>query len=114
MRNKSDLYKSEQIKISNKIIEILELDENEQIILYHLDHDKIKTDRIMALIPDIRKYFSFSSIAGVEYPDKFKRPWMSIIRHITKLTHSMTRKNKHLYINGDDITTQLYTFIRLR
>ncbi len=55
MRNKSDLYKSEQIKISNKIIEILELDENEQIILYHLDHDKIKTDRIMALIPDIRK-----------------------------------------------------------
>lgn len=113
MRNKSELFKKEQHQISLKIIEILQLDNNNQITLYHLDNDTNKTQKIMDLIPDIRKYFSFSSIAGVEYPNKFKRPWMSIIRHITKLTHLMSRKNKHLYINGADITTQLFTFTKI-
>jgi hypothetical protein len=112
MRNKSELFKKEQHQISLKIIEILQLDNNNQITLYHLDNDTNKTQKIMNLIPDIRKYFSFSSISGVEYPNKFKRPWMSIIRHITKLTHTMSRKDKHLFINGDDIRTQLFTFTK--
>jgi len=113
MRNKSDLFKKEQYQLSLKIINILQLDENNQITLYHLENDNDRIKKILDLIPDIRKYFSFSSIAGVEYPDKFKRPWMSIIRHITKLTHLMTRKDKHLYINGNDIRTQLYTFTKI-
>ena len=61
MKLKSILYKKEQDEIINKIIDILVLDNNNSIILYELDNDKIKQDKILELIPDIRKYFSFTS-----------------------------------------------------
>jgi len=113
MRNKSDLYKKEQIKFSIKIIEILELDEKGQIILYYLDNDKIKTDKIMSLIPDLRKYFAFKNINGIENPTILKRPWLSIIRRITKLTHTMSYKDKHLTINEKTIRSRIYTFNKI-
>ena len=30
----------------------------------------------MELIPDLRKYFSFSSVHGLENPEKMKKPWL--------------------------------------
>ena len=60
MKLKSELYKEEQENILNKIINILELDDNNSIILYNLDNDKIKQDKILELIPEIRKFFSFT------------------------------------------------------
>lgn len=110
MRYKSELYKKEQINLSNKIINILELDENGQIILYHLDNDKNKTDKIMALTPELRKYFAYENVVGLARPEVVKRPWLSIIRHITKLTYSMNSKDKQLSINGKMIRTKIYTF----
>ena len=59
MKLKSELYKKEQEDITDKIINILELDNN-SILLYNLDSDKIKQDKILELIPDIRKYYSFT------------------------------------------------------
>lgn len=113
MRSKSELYKKEQMQIANKIIDILNLDENNQIVLYHLENDHEKVKQIMDLIPDIRKYFCFGTIAGVECPSNLKRPWMSIIRQITKLTHSLTYKDKQLTINGRKIRTHVFTFTKL-
>jgi len=110
MRLKSELYKKEQIKLSNKIIEILELDENAQIILYYLDNDVEKQNKILKLIPELRKYFSFGFIRGIESPDVLKRPWLSIIRQITKLTHAYNSKDKHLTIDEKQIRTKIYTF----
>jgi hypothetical protein len=46
MKLKSILYKKEQDEIINKIIDILVLDNNNSIILYELDNDKIKQDNI--------------------------------------------------------------------
>ena len=40
---------------------------------------------ILELIPDIRKYYSFSSIIGVSEPEKAKKPYMSIIRQVCKI-----------------------------
>lgn len=113
MRNKDELYKKEQLRLSNKIIDILKLDENNQITLYQLENDSDKIKQIMDLIPDIRKYFSFSDIAGVERPEILKRPWMSIIRQVTKLTHTISRKDKQMTSNGIRIRTQLFTFTKL-
>ena len=62
MKLKSILYKKEQDEIINKIIDILVLDNNNSIILYELDNDKIKQDKILELIPDIRKYFKSSRV----------------------------------------------------
>lgn len=107
---KSELYKNEQNKLSNQIIDILELDENNQIILYHLDNDNDKINKIMNLIPELRKYFSFSLINGLERTETTKRPWLSIIRQITKTTHNMTYKDKQLTTNGKIIRSKIYTF----
>ena len=41
MKLKRELYKKEQEEITNKIINILELNDN-SILLYYLDNDKTK------------------------------------------------------------------------
>jgi hypothetical protein len=114
MRLKSEMYKKEQILLSNKIIDILELDHNGQIILYNLDNDIDKQKKIMDLIPELRKYFSFGFIRGIESPDVLKRPWLSIIRQITKITHTFTYKDKQITQNNTKIRTRIYTFSKLK
>ena len=93
MKLKSELYKKEQ-EITDKIINILELNDN-SILLYNLDNDKTKQDKLLELIPDIRKYYSFTSSIGASEPEKAKRPYVSIIRQFTKkrkLIKSFRRK----------------------
>jgi len=41
-------------------------------------------NKILELIPNIRKYFSFTSIIGASEPGKTKRPYLFIIRQLTK------------------------------
>lgn len=57
---KDFIIKKEQEDICDKIINILELDDNNSFILYNLDKDDDKQQQILDLIPKIRKYFSFS------------------------------------------------------
>lgn len=111
MKHKSKLYKIQQLELANKIIKILDLDKNNQILLYELDNDKEKTTEILKLIPELRKYFSFGTIRGIENPTALKRPWMSIIRQITKLTHIISIKDKKIIVGDKIIRTKLYTFI---
>lgn len=46
MKLKSILYKKEQDELVDKIINILELNNENSIILYNLDNDKLKQDKI--------------------------------------------------------------------
>ena len=57
MKLKSILYKKEQDELVYKIINILDLDNENSIILYNLDNDKIKQDKILKLISEIRNIF---------------------------------------------------------
>ena len=102
MRLKRELYKKEQEEICDKIIEILDLSETNTITLYELDNDKEKQEKIIELIPDIRKYFSFNSIKAVGEPQKIKRPWLSIIKQITKLKYTITTNDHRIKI-GDQV-----------
>ena len=112
MKLKSILYKKEQDEIINKIIDILVLDNNNSIILYELDNDKIKQDKILELIPDIRKYFSFTSVIGASEPDKAKRPYLSIIRQLTKSKYNMLSCDYRIKEEEkEDIRTKKYLFI---
>ena len=61
---KSILYKKEQEKLCDKIIELVQLDNQNCITLYELDNNKEKQDKIMELIPELRKYFSYEKIRG--------------------------------------------------
>lgn len=89
MRHKNKLYQKEQNDIMNKIINILQLDKENSILLYDLDNDESKKQKIMDLIPDIRKYFTYDCIPGVRNPEQTKRAYLSIIRQITKLGYAM-------------------------
>ena len=111
MRHKSILYKKEQDEICDKIITILNLDSDNSFILKNLDNDIDKQKQILDLIPDIRKYFSFSTIIGASEPEKAKRPYMSIIRQICKLKYNVIPKNYMLRKpNEKEIKTMKYFF----
>jgi hypothetical protein len=110
MKLKSILYKKEQDEIINEIINILKLDDENSIILYNLDNDKEKQEKILKLIPNIRKYFSFSMIIGASEPTKAKRPYLSIIRQLTKSKYNMTSCDIRIKKDEIEIRTRIYYF----
>jgi len=114
MKLKSLLYKQEQDKIINKIIDILELDNENSIILYNLDNDKDKQNKILELIQEIRKYYSFSTIIGASEPTKAKRPYLSIIKQITKSKYKINSYDYRIkQEDKEDIRTKKYIFTQL-
>ena len=50
----------------------------------------------MELIPEIRKYYSFNGIKAVGEPNKIKRSWLSIIKHLIKLKYNIVSLDYHL------------------
>ena len=114
MRNKSDLYEQQQNDIIDKIINILNLDDTGSITLYDLEKDEDKTNAIMKLLPEIRTYFAFGQIMGAKDPDKVKRPWLSIIKMITKSKYRLFRDDLRIP-QGEDgiIRTKKYTFLKI-
>ena len=94
-----------------QIINVLELDDESSIILYNLDNDKTKQDKILELIPEIRKYYSFSTIIGASEPTKAKRPYLSIIRQLTKRKYKLNSYDYRIKQDGkEDIRTKKYIF----
>lgn len=70
--------------------------------------------KIIELIPDIRKYFSFNSIKAVGEPHRIKRPWLSIIKQITKLKYTITVKDHRIKVGDKVLRTILYIIVPLR
>ncbi len=110
MRLKSELYKKEQEEIVDKIAKILDLENKTEYTLYELDQNEEIQKKIMELIPEIRKYFSFNGIKAVGEPNKIKRPWLSIIKHLIKKKYNMVSLDYHFTEDGNHIRTQKYCF----
>jgi hypothetical protein len=110
MRLKSELYKKEQEEIVNKIVNILDLENKTEYTLYELDKNEEIQKKIMALIPEIRKWFSFNSMKAVGEPNKIKRPWLSIIKHLIKPKYIII--TSFSYITKDKSQTQKYLFVK--
>jgi hypothetical protein len=115
MRLKSELYKKEQEEIVDKIITILDLENNNVINLCDLDSGINKQKQIMELIPEIRKYYSFNGIKAVGEPNKIKRPWLSIIKHLTKEKYNLASKEYRFFDGKENkyLRTQKYIFTKL-
>jgi hypothetical protein len=111
MRCKSELYQKEQTEIINNIINILELHKKNIFTLYEFDNDKDTINKILELIPNIRKYFNVTCIVGARYPEKIKRPYLSIIKHLLKNKYIIKSLGYTLKINDKYIRTTKYTFI---
>ena len=111
MRTKKKVYKKEQDEIIHKIISIVGIEDNKQITLYELDNYIKKQKEIMNLIPDIRKYFSFNNLKAVGEPERIKRPWLSIIKQLTKKQYTLHKKDYRIYQkDGCIIRTIIYKF----
>jgi hypothetical protein len=113
MRLKSELYKNEQNEIIDKIIAILDLENKNTYTLYDLDNHLEIQNKIMELIPEIRKWFSFNNMKSVGEPEKIKRPWLSIIKNLIKTKYSIKSKSYHFKNKEKWIMTQQYFFTKL-
>ena len=92
MRLKSELYKKEQEEIVDKIITILDLENKTEYTLYELDKNEEIQKKIMELIPEIRKYYSFNGIKAVGEPTKI-RSTFSGISASTKTSTDFIKEN---------------------
>ena len=111
MRLKSELYKKEQDEIIDKICKILDLENKNTYTLYEFDNNKEIQEKIMELIPEIRKWFSFNNMKAVGEPEKRKRPWLSIIKQLTKEKYLLESKAFRIIENNKEIRTYQYTFM---
>jgi hypothetical protein len=111
MNLKSILYRQEQEEIIERIIYILHLDNNKSISLYGLDNDIEKQNKIMDMIPEIRKFFSFSTIIGASEPHRAKRPYLSIIKQLCKKKYDISVQDCRIKVDGKDVRSKRYVFV---
>ena len=112
MRLKNELYDDEQSKIKKELIDILELNNKNGFILYQIDHDEELKSKIMGLLPKIRTFYSMSKITAISTPERIKRPYISIIRHMLKNEYDILSTEHTLRINDKTIRTKRYVFIK--
>ena len=112
MRLKNELYDDEQSKIKKELIDILELNNKNGFILYQIEHDEELKSKIMGLLPKIRTFYSMSKITAISTPERIKRPYISIIRHILKNDYDILSAEHTLRIDEKIIRTKRYVFIK--
>jgi hypothetical protein len=87
---KEHKYKKEQEELLNKLLLILNYNNDYTFYLYDLDNKIELQESIISLSDDIKKYYPASSCIGIN-GQNCKRPYLSIIRYIMKYN------NKELY-----------------
>jgi len=80
----SEKFINEREEICNKIIFILNLDDNGCILLSELDLDIDKQNKIIELKDNIKNYFAVSTISSFKPNFQCKRPYLNIIRSILR------------------------------
>ena len=70
-------------------------------------------NKILVLIPEIRKWFSFNNIKAVGEPNKIKRPWFSIIKFFLKNKYNIQGKDYQFTKDGIHIRTKKYFFEKI-
>ena len=80
----SEKFPIEREEICDKIISILDLDENKSFLLCELDNDIEKQNKILEMKEDIQKYFSVSCISSFRPNFDCKRPYLNIVRSILR------------------------------
>ena len=104
-------YKDKKNQIINKIIDILELNNN-AFYLYDIENDENKQHKLLDLINDINSYFSMNNMKSIKDIDKVKRPYMSIVRNILKKKYDILPTNKTIERNNNKIISVMYTLIQ--
>jgi len=90
----SEKYQTEREDICTKLINILELGEDNTFLLCDLDNDIEKQNKILGMKEEIQKCFACSTISSFKPNFECKRPYLNIIR-------SILRKQNYNIENGD-------------
>ena len=90
----SEKYPKEREDICNRLLEILDLKEDNTFLLCDLDEDTLKQEKILAMKEEIQKYFACSEISSFKPNFECKRPYLNIIRGIL-------RKQNYNFTNSD-------------
>lgn len=80
----SEKYINEREQICNKIINILNLDDEKCFILSNIDEDINKQNEILELKDNIKKVFAVSTISSFKPNFQCKRPYLNIVRSILR------------------------------
>ena len=80
---KEHKYKKEQEDLLNKLLLILNYNNDYTFYLYDLDNKIELQESIISLSDDIKKYYPASSCIGIN-GQNCKRPYLSIIKYILK------------------------------
>jgi len=105
---KDDKYKKEQKETIDKLLKILDVGDTKSFVLYEVEHNKDKIDKINKLTEDIKKYFPCKNIGGAKEPEKFTRPWLSVIRQVLKRKYKVITGDYTVKENGKRIRTRIY------
>lgn len=105
-RKKSEKYPEEQARLKAKVIELTGFDDQMSFTLLDIDDNKPKQDEFMALLPELKKYFSLSSITNIHNPQVAVRPWLSIIKHVLKEDYEIF--NKHVVVDGKHTSRYIF------
>ena len=95
----SEKFQKEREDVCDKIINILNLTEDNTFLLCDLDNDIEKQNKILELKEEIKKYFACSTISSFKPNFECKRPYLNIVRSILK-------KQNYTFI-GNDYTIKI-------
>lgn len=113
MRLKKELYQKEQEEYADKIVSLLPIDTDGNITLHQIDNDSELQQTLMGLIPTLRKYFSFNNMKALGCPEKLKRPYLGLIRSVTKDRYEMKSYDHRIRREGEEIIrTKKYVFVK--
>lgn len=77
-------YHNEREEICSRIINILELDENNSILLCNLEKDTEKQNKILEMKDEIQQYFAVSCLSPYKSNVTCNRPYINLIRGILR------------------------------
>jgi len=110
----SEKYQIEREEICKRLIDILALDSTGSFLLFDLDKDIEKQNKIISMKEEIQKNFACSTISSFKPNFECKRPYLNIVR-------SILRQQKYIieiidfcvkYENGLSLKTMKYKIFR--
>ena len=113
---KSDLYEKEQKEILDKLLEILEInDDNRTIIIYNIDKNKEKIDAILSLKEDVHKYFNSSKWSLFRnYDNKNNKEHILLIRGLLNAMNvDYVSTSIRIKEDGKLLCTSKYSIIKI-
>ena len=116
MSKKEDIHKDKQIEIKNKLLDLLNINnDNKSFILYDIDKNIDLQNKILSLENDCEKYFAASTwtyFRNKREGNKNDRPYLLLIKNILSSCNiEIVNKQSYVKENNERIKTVKYYFV---